>query len=167
MYTTNRSVNEIDCRDRKHDRKRRALAFAFACRSHVTPMKLDKVAHNRKAETHPSKLPAGFLISLSEAIEDVGQKLSGDSLACIANNYFNVTVHSLQSHLNSTISRSELDGVGKQIPNYPLQSYRITWDKDRRRVDDLLEQYSLSICRRPDCFHSSIDERTRIGRTNI
>jgi hypothetical protein len=71
MHATARRINVVNRSDRQLDRERCALAHTFADRANSSAMKFHQVTHDRETQSHAAMLTAGFLVGLTEAIENM------------------------------------------------------------------------------------------------
>ena len=77
--------------DRQAHGEGRPLVLARAIGGHAATVQLDQLPRDRQAEPEPALLPGGAGIRLAEALEQVGQELTADPDARVADLHLDVT----------------------------------------------------------------------------
>src|ERR1051326_8316704 len=116
----------VDRYDGQLDGKSSTLSFSMAVGMNFAAVQFHEMPHDRKPETQTAVRTVQRRVPLAEPVEDERQKLLLYSYSCVRHDDFEVRVDSLQTDLNSTVFRRELDGVGKKIPNDLLKTLRIS-----------------------------------------
>src|SRR5262249_17359126 len=88
-------------------------------------------------QTQPQSamLPRGTSVCLPETFEHMGQELGKDTIAGVLDDDFSIAAGGFQAQLDVTIQGSELDCIGKQVPDDLLQAITVAHNKADRIID--------------------------------
>jgi hypothetical protein len=97
--------------------------------------------------------PVGALVSLAEAVENVGQELAADADARVLHSDFHLRLDDLGlDHYLPALGR-ELDGVGEQVPDDLLEAVGVALDGAIRRMVGESSTIRMLLIRRPDVLY--------------
>ena len=135
-------------------------------RHHRAAVKAHDLLDYRQAKAD-SMLALSGAIRLPKAIEYRSQRGGFDALSRIGHDDFDVRIYPLHADLNFAAVRSELDGIGDQVPDHLLKPPRIAGDSVDARIDDLLQRDGFGLSRDPHAFDSRPDHFGKIDRLHI
>ena len=102
--------------------KRRAFPFAGAGCLYRAAVHFDDVANDRQAQSQAARLAGRARLRLTKSLEDIGQEVRADAHPGVADDDFDVGVHTFEAHLHAPVLRRELHRVRHQIPDDLLQT---------------------------------------------
>ncbi len=105
--------------------------------------------------------------ALPKSFEEVRKKIRSNSLPVVADGDLGVGVDPLQHHGHTTTSRSELDGVGEQIPDHLLKTIGVTGNRRRPRIENRLQTNVLGVGRRLYDVDGRPDDAREIDGTHL
>src|SRR6185437_2019464 len=146
-----------DLRDGQRHDKGASLVFAGTLDPHGTAVKLHESPHDRQPESQPTVAARCRRICLAKSVEYVREELGANADAGILDHDFDVGVHSLQYDLDLALLGSELDGVGKKIPENLLQAIRVAANPSDTGVQELVDADVLGIRALSDRLDGVVD----------
>src|SRR6185295_8005974 len=105
----------------------------------VAMMLLDQMARDRQSKPETAVAPGRSTIGLSEALEDVGDELLGDSDTRILHVDRNRITLTRAADIDLPAVRRELDRIGEYVAEHLMQTFGIALDR-RKIVGDGLDQ---------------------------
>lgn len=109
---------------------------ADALRLDRAPVRFDQLLDDRQSQPQAAVPPCGRGVGLSKAFEHVGQKVRLDALAGITDAQLHLLAAVRGGNTDPALRRSELDGIGQQVPKHLLQARRIAADGRAIRAFD-------------------------------
>src|SRR5262245_46927158 len=106
---------------RQLNAKSRAESLARALRMYLPAVQLNQVANDRQSESKPTVHSRDGAVGLTKTIKDIRQKCWRNTFAAIGYCDLHMRVCPLQLGLYSASFVSELNRIGKQVPNDLLQ----------------------------------------------
>src|SRR3989337_374330 len=105
--------------------ERGAFLFAGATCLNCAPMNFHQMSRDRQPQTEAPVLAGSCAIRLSKTVEDESQEFGANAFACVLDFNLGVRIPLTQMHAHVTANGSELDCIGKQIPDYLLKPVSI------------------------------------------
>ena len=87
----------------------------------------------------------GARVGLPEVLEHVGKKLRRDALAAVGDDHLEIGLHAVQVDANRPSLRSELHGIGEQIPDDLLEPVAVASHQGAGAVDVRSDRQALGI----------------------
>src|SRR6185503_19112237 len=134
--------------DRQLDPKRGTLAQPAALRKNAAALELHQVTSNRETKAKAAMRAGDPGIRLTEAFEDVREKLGWNTDARVADGDVDVRIPTRETHLDAAAPVGELHGVREQIPQNLQETFRIAGNGLRAGIRDDFELDALGVCRR-------------------
>src|SRR6476646_10460913 len=95
------------------------------------------------------------------------KKVGGDAFSGVAYRDFHMRIDLGESHLNASVSGSELDGVRKEVPEDLLKAVSITPHKIWLRIQHGLQFHAFGLGCRADRVEGVVDEFTDFDRRHV
>src|SRR5690349_18684947 len=122
-------------RHRKPNRERRSFALPRAVSAHRSAVHFNKVPDDCQSKSQPAVKSGESAVCLSEAVENIGQKIFAYSFAGIRNGDPRARLDAFECDLDSSAPRREFDRVCQQIPDYLLKTIWVTQDCSGRAIE--------------------------------
>ena len=90
------------------------------------PVQVDDILDQRQSDAQAARAPAGAGVNLPEHLEDTGHVDRVHANAIIRDGDDGHAFLGLQAYIDPSFWRSELDGVGDEVPNDLLNAYCIS-----------------------------------------
>src|SRR5262249_47259737 len=101
----------------KTDDERRSPIQPSAACANAASVSLDEIADHGQTQPQSSMLPRGTSVCLPETFEHMRQELGKDTIAGVLDDDFSIAAGGFQEQLDAAIQGSELDCIGKQVPD--------------------------------------------------
>src|SRR6185369_13525182 len=125
------------------------------------------MTHDREAKSETAKTARRRTISLQEAIEDARQKFLLDALARVLHRHARVRAVLLNSHTDLAGVRSELHGVGQQVPDDLLQARGVGGNRTQTWFSKVVDRNALRVSRRTNDVDGRSRDRTDVQRPDF
>src|SRR5262245_56979325 len=128
-------------------------------------MEFHDMAHDREAEPEAA-MPSRSLV-LSEAIEDVREKLRADALAGIADREASVRARPFQTEVDAPSVRGELDRICEEVPDYLLQAGRVPCEQPGRWIEHGFEADILRVSETLNGLDRRLDDGDEVNGADL
>ena len=122
--------------------------------------------NDRQAQTNTLP-PLTRTISLPKAIKHRPKRSRIDASSRINHDDSSVRIYELQSDLNLTVYRSELDRIGNQVPDHLLKPPRIAGNRTNAGINDLLQRDGLGVRRRTHAFDPCVNDFSQVDALHV
>src|SRR5262245_12718666 len=124
------------------------------------------MTHNSQTESQPTVETTARAVGLTKAIKYEGQKGRIYANPCIDDFQLDSMTDRFQRNLYASAFRRKFYRIGKQVPDYLLQTIRIAGDW-LGLLKALFELDLLRFCGQSHSLQSSFDQLTKLDRLNI
>src|SRR5262245_48605691 len=127
-------------------------------------MALDQVPDYRQTKSKTAMRAGRRDVGLPEPLEYIRQEVLTNALSGIGHNNLNARINRSRPDLYAAALGSKLGRVGKQVPNYLLQSFRISGHCACQGVHVSHKLDVFSLCRRAHDIQGALDDLGRLDR---
>src|SRR6267378_3676427 len=139
---------------RQLDREPGALSLALALRVDGPAVQLDDVPHDRQSQPEAARWP----FALSEPLEDVRQELGLDPGTLVGHPDPRKRRGAFQTDIDTPAHRTELDGIGEEVPDHLPEPIRIGEERSSIRIEEGCQLDVLRIGQAPDSLDGLLDD---------